>query len=250
MKRILSLLPLLLAAVTAFSQQKDSASLIVQRYFDVVHFGNVYPDSMLYIESKIFDRDEPGDTLILRRWHIEPKSNRVELWHKGELGIGLIGNSTGIYSQYNADHKEWSLVTEETFLDAYAAYDYHGPLWNWRHNGIELFYSGKVDFKGNPAYRIFVTDPVRYDRYYIFEKQTGLLFLIHELDGHHPDMTTNNPKVDWRAIHEYTPVGRSYFPSVESYQSQEHITIINHTYKYLPIDEEIFKTPSKEKRKK
>ena len=95
-------------------------------------------------------------------------------------------------------------------------------------------------YNSNKVYRILVTDPSRYDRYYMFEKESGLLFLIKELETQGDDVMTSDIHVDWRAYHEYMPFGRSILPSVESYQKGPSITIIHHSYSYLPVDTTIF----------
>lgn len=243
MKRPLLCFAFLLFGLALQAQEAptDSAAMIVDQYLRLLNFDAVKTDSMLYIESFVIDRDNTDDTLFMRRWHIEPNSNRVELWHGGELGFGLTTDGYKIFKKYNAEKKQWQRIPVETYYDNESGYNYHGPLHNWRKLGVELTYMGELDFQGNRVYRVLAKEPYRYDRYYLFEKMSSILFLIDEQTTHSEDITDKAIHVDWRAFHEYVPLGDCLFPSVESYQHEERITIIYHKYRYLPIDRSLFK---------
>ncbi|MCR4828301.1 MAG: hypothetical protein K5864_02450 [Bacteroidales bacterium] len=245
MKKILLTLIVLLLGGSAWSQNHqyvpDSAALVVDGYLKLLNFKAVKPDSMLYIESYIYNRSYPEDTIVMKRWHVEPYYNRVEVWHKDTLQDALHGNAKDVFRWYNQEKKAWQDLSLAGYYDHLYAYDYRGPLNEWRTDGSELFYQGVWNYNHHEAYRIFVKSPSRYDRYYLFEKETGLLFLIDEQEGHNPDMDTHNDtRVDWRAIHEYTPLDLVVFPTIESYQKDNEITLIFHKMKYIPIDMSLF----------
>lgn len=244
MKRKVLYFLLFMACIFAASAQNtastDSAALVVNRYLRLLNFESLRTDSILYIESYIINRSDLTDTTFMRRWHVEPNQDRVELWHGGELGYGLVTDGKQLFKKYNAKKKVWETISASKYFDDAPAYDFHGPLYRWKTDGLEMHYQGEWNYNGNTAYRILIQSPTRYDRYYMFEKESGLLFLIDELSTHSENMDPNAPHVDWRACHEFTPLGRCLFPSIESYQYNGAVTIIYHHFKYLPLNPERF----------
>ncbi len=220
----------------------DSAAFVVDRYLSVLNFEGVRSDSMLYIETYIYNRSNPHDTLVMKRWHVEPQYNRVEIWHHDELQQGYYTNCYDKYREYDAEVGRWTSITTSDYYDIFTAYDFRGPLYHWRSNGVELTYSGIWNYNGHEAYRVMAKAPHRFDRYYLFEKENGLLFLIDETDTPGHDMATkkDSKHTDWRAIHEFQPLGNVLFPSIESYQYEKEITLMFHHYKYLPINMDLF----------
>lgn len=243
MKKLLLCLLLGVGCHIAIAQQTaaiDSATMVVDRFLKILNYEAIRNDSILYVESTITTRNDTGDTLWMRRWFLWPNLNRTELWHEGVLKFGLVSNGHGRYRRFDPDKRIWKDAQEFSYVDQAMAYDYRGPLYRWNMNGLELIYQGEWNYNSNKVYRILIKDPSRYDRYYMFEKESGLLFLIKELETQGDDVMTSDIHVDWRAYHEYMPFGRSILPSVESYQKGPSITIIHHSYSYLPVDTTIF----------
>lgn len=255
MKRFLPFLILiLLAADNVRGQETDSAAWVVNRYMQLLNYDALnHPDSMLYIESKVFNRDIPGDTLVMKRWFAYPNTDRIELWVKDKCTMGLLRDGKKNFYRLHPERKVWTAIDRSAYLDYQSSYDFHGPLYHWDMNGMELSYKGIVKINNQEAYSVFVRSPFGWDRYYLFEKESGLLFLVNVME------TSLNPedafinkalKLDWRMTHEYIPLGQSLLPSAESYQNREGITIIKHTYSYLPIDRKLFDNPIQQKKKK
>lgn len=243
MKKLAFLALLLLGTMAASAQKADTARMVVNRYLSLMNLdAALRSDSVLFVETAIVQRDNPKDTVWMRRWYVKPNLARVELWRKGKLSFGIYGNGKGKYRHYEAQKKVWLDAQEDSYLDVASAYDFRTPLYFSRTNGMEMEYKGEWNYNSNEVQRILVSDPVRYDRYYLFEKKSGLLFLIQELDSHSEDMATGDAhKVDWRAYHEYVPFGTfSLLPSVESYQADGIVTFQHHTYRYLPLDLNLF----------
>lgn len=242
MKHVFSFL-LIACCLTGFlhAQQTpvDSAQIVIDRYLGLLNFDEMKTDSMLYIETIIVGRNHPNDTTVMKRWFVAPNQYRVEIWMRNALGYGLVTDGRNVFRKYNFKKEYWENISASDYYDDAPAYDFHGPLYRWKTDGGNVEYQGEWNYNGHPAYRIFVQSPIRYDRNYLFEKESGLLFLVHEFSTHAETMT-EGPHVDWRAVHEYQPFGRCLFPSVESYQYKEEIVFQYHTYKYLPINLELF----------
>ena len=239
MKRTHTFLLLVAAAALTQAQESDTARRIVDRYLARLNYEALRSDSMLYVESRIFAPNST-DTVVMRRWHQEPNIDRVELWQGGQLGKGMFTNGKGICMEYNAQRRKWALISHETFLSQQMPYDFRSPLYKYHINGLELTYMGVLTYKGIPCQRVLVHTPNRYDRYYLFEAESGLLFLIDELETVADGKASEATHVDWRAVHEYQPFGQSLLPSIESYQDRQGITIIKHTFQYLPYDSSLF----------
>ena len=244
-----NLVPFFLIAILFLTQQgkaqsftQDSAALIVDNYTKLLNYDGIRSDSILYIETTIVSDNQTDDTLIMRRWFLPPNNNRVEFWQKGKRQTCFHSDGEKIFRKYDTTAHAWASATEDTYYMECSNYDYHGPLYKWNINGVELFYKGTSTFEGTPIYVVHVEGPSRYDRNYFFEKSTGLLFFVQEfptIEG--KPMTAHGSQVDWRAIHEFTPFGNSVLPTQESYQHQGIITVMKHTYKYLAPDKTIFK---------
>ena len=97
--------------------------------------------------------------------------------------------------------------------------------------------------EGNKVYRVAVSDPLRGDREYLFEQTSGNLFLTVKLPTIRKNTVVQTPDVDWRAIHEYTPIGGFLFPTLESYQYKGVITIISSEIQLKPFKKSDFERP-------
>ncbi len=221
----------------------DTAELVVKQYLDLLNFDAVKSDSTLYIESYIYQQNNPSDTIVMKRWFMKPYSERIEVWHKDTLMNGFISDHQFVYKMYVASRHQWEKVDNISYYgNSASGYDYHGPLYDWKSDKCELKYDGTWSFEGHDVHRVFVRSPKKYDRYYLFDKESGLLFLIDELDTHHPDMPViEDTHEKWRAIHEYQPMGTVLFPSIESYLYEGEVTLIFHKFRYLKNDKNLYK---------
>ena len=215
--------------------QPDSAAIVINSYLkklghDALNWQTVDIKSVITFSNS-------SDTLIMERRFAFPEYSFVKISHKGETLSGLY--STGEeFLMYDTARHSWDVTSESDYLRMLAGYDIRGPLWNWENMSILAEYRGTSDFEGNRVYRVRVHDPLRGDREYLFEQTSGNLFLTIELP--HEEQ---KPAVDWRAIHEYTPVGAFLFPTLESYQAGGVITIITSQVELRPFNKSDFKRP-------
>lgn len=219
----------------------DTAATIVERHLSILNHDNLPGDSVLYIESHIVDRNNPTDTVIMKRWAQGPFKFRVEVWHHGKKETGYYSNGKDIFRRYDPNGKMWVNVTQMEYYDWAMAYDFRGPLHNYKTKGGELKYAGAYTYQGTPVDRVFVGMPNMYNRYYLFEKESGLLFLIDETDdffGNEKTDTTHHVK--WRAYHEYQPLGDALFVSSESYMSYGRVKLIRNHIQFIKPDDDIF----------
>ena len=81
-----------------------------------------------------------------------------------------------------------------------------------------------------------------FDRNYFFERKTGLLFLVTEEDHIYgnAEKAANAQRVDWRGWHEFTPFRGCLLPTVESYQVEHQLFVMNHSYQMLPYRKAFF----------
>lgn len=231
-------LPLLCVTATAQTQH-DSAAIVINRYLSNLGYDSLNWQT-IDIKSVITFSDG-NDTIIMERRFAFPEYSYVKISHKGETMFGLY--STGEeFLMYDTARRSWDVTSESDYLKMLAGYDIRGPLWNWENMVTSAQYRGISTLEGNKVYRVAVSDPLRGDREYLFEKTSGNLFLTVELPTERKNKTTN-PDVDWRAIHEYTPVGGFLFPTLESYQSKGVITIIASKIQLKPFNKTDFPRP-------
>lgn len=243
MKKVLFVVLLLLTVRCAVAQNhqyvEDTAARIINRYLRMLNYEALRGDSILYIKSAIVQRDFPSDTTWMLRW-VQGNKFRVEVWAADTVQVGLLTDGVH-FQEYNTIAKIWQPMSSFDYYDDAIPYDYRGPLYNWRTLGRTAQYAGEYTFQGHPVDRVFVSGPFVYDRYYLFEKESGILFMYTEsetMDGEQRSDLSNH--VEWRAYHEYTPLGMSLFPSVSSYLSQGSLVVIHDTVSYLPPKEVIF----------
>ena len=234
--RILVATLLLALMGTAFAQSTtDSAAIVINRYL-----SNLGHDSLNWqtVDIKSVITFSDGNyTIMMERRFAFPEYSFVKLSRKGKVFFGLYSDNTE-FLMYDTARHSWDVTSESDYLRMLAGYDIRGPLWNWENMSILAEYRGTSDFEGNRVYRVRVHDPLRGDREYLFEKTTGNLFLTIELP--HEEQ---KPAVDWRAIHEYTPIGGFLFPTLESYQYKGVITIIASEIQLKPFKKSDFERP-------
>lgn len=236
----------LLASTAATGQQKlpvqyggkeytDSATMIVGRYLDILNYPALRSDSTLHITSVITKRSAPGDTLYLHHYHTAPEYDLVELIYNGQRLLAYYKDGYGNYQRWDKEEGTWQTMAESDYNRQALPFDYHSSLYEWEATGMTLIYDGLWDYKGNPVYRVFAKSKSRYDRYYLFEKKSGLLFFVDELETRNGEKTSADAKdrIDWRAYEEYHPIGNCIMPSIESYQQGGDITRIVRRFEYI-----------------
>lgn len=229
--------------------ETDSAIAIVTKYMNLLNYDALKSDSILYIETNIYKRSNSHDTAILKRWFMQPNLFRAELWHGDTLLQGCYSDGRNIHKEHNLSFLPgWTEVAPSRYYTIAPGYDFRGALHYWKDDGTELRYDGIWDYNGHNVYKIYAESPERYNRYYYFEKESGLLFLIEETQKHsaysnhqaydHPDL---------HGYHEYQPLGNVVLPSIESYQMGGDVLLYYSSFRYIPIDKTIFQqdTPAK-----
>lgn len=248
MKRILIMI-LMAASAMATQAQTDSAAIIVDRFVSILNMKMLPTDSMVVVTSIQVDRNNPKDTIIMRRWVAYPNKSRSEVWYGKKILDGFVSDGMSQHMFFDTTMQIWRNTTHVQYLDNQAAYDVRGPFHNWRTQGVELRYNGEKQFQGHPVYAVEVELPNTNNREYFFEKETGMLFLYRVLDQHTGDSVKEEYKTDWRAYHEYQEKGACIFPKVESYQNQGHIYIIHHKVEFRPIDDRVFKQTEEQRKR-
>lgn len=244
-KRVLFiLLSLAAGSIQAQNHQYvvDSAEYVVQRYLKLLNIDDGFAaDSMLYIESYIYSTSNPHDTIVMKRWQALPLCERIEMWHNDSLQIGYISNAKNYFRFYNTVRHEWAPLTLDGYYTQTDGYHFQGSLYYWKTDGSELEYNGIWHYNDHEVYRIMVKRVDKFDRYCMFEKESGLLFLIDEQAKQVNQLhRSKEGEIKWRAFHEFVPVGRMVLPSIESYQADNQIVLIFHNYEYQPINMNYF----------
>lgn len=257
MKKILSILALLAVVAVGRAQAQEPAEStsataapadtaraikIIDSYLSRLDFGKKPGDSILYVVSKVVEYSHQDDTMYIYRWYQNPRNIRIEIWSGGQIVDGYLSDATSIFRKFNTKYREWADVTPNSFFDITLPFDIRGALYDWRNKGSEVSYVGEYNFEGHPVDRIFVATPRNFDRYYYFEKESGLLCFVTEEEHMYGDAkaTKNAQRVDWRAWNEFTPFRGFLMPTVESYQAEGILVMMSHTYKYLAPNSDVF----------
>ena len=200
----------------------DSAAIVINNYLKNTGYDHLNWQTV-DIKS-IISFSNGKDSIIMERRFAFPEYSFVKVSYKGSILFGLYSNNIE-YLMYDTAKHSWNITSENNYRRALSGYDIRGPLFNWENMVTRAQYRGISTFEGNKVYRVAVSDPLRGEREYLFEQSSGNLFLIVELPIER-NKNTQEPIVDWRAIHEYTPIKDFLFPTLESYQSKGVITII------------------------
>lgn len=218
------------------------AARIIDNYISMLNFSTKKDDSVLYVVSKIVDLDHPNDTMFIYRWYQNPRKIRIEIWSGGKIIDGYIGDGISVHRKFHTNYREWMDLTPESFFETTLPFDIRGALYQWREKGAEISYAGEFTFEGHPVDRVYVTCPSTFDRYYYFEKHSGLLFFVTEEEHMFGDgkPNLNAHRLDWRAWSEFIPVSGNLLPSIESYQENDATVVMYHSYKYIPPQTDIF----------
>lgn len=234
------LFPLTLGAQNHHFEIRDTAAHTINTYLRMLNFQALPEDSILYMETSI---TSPGstDTLTMRRWFARPQMHRVEVFRGKELLTGLCSNGSDRFREYFPRYQYWETVTPDKFHEDFSGYDFRGPLHNWNNNGYEVIWNGTTEYKGQPLQVVKVISFSGYDRYYMFDPANSLLTLIiEELTVNGDTVPTQPAHIDWKIIHEYTPIGESLIPTLESFMRGATLTIMATTCRFLPRNNLIF----------
>lgn len=244
------LIPLLLLLAIAFSSSAqqpvstatsaDTARMIVERYLNALNYDSLPSNSVLYIESSIYDFENRSDTLFMKRWFMPPHCFRTELWYHKQLQIGYRTDGQSISRMYDTVKHAWTDIDLASYYDFGGSYDFHGPLYYWRSNGTEMHYVGEREVGGVKVYQVHVETPRMYSRDYLFEQKDGLLFFIIEHPQTFGDEKLRGEHVEWRAFTDYVHVGKCLMPYTESYKHNGQVTVIDHRYTIMKKDKRIF----------
>lgn len=237
---LMMVIPLAGIGQTSQSNVDDTAAAVVDRYMKLLNYEALPQDSLLVMETAITFYGEK-DTIWMRRWYAAPQSFRVEVWNRGKLETGLVGNGKERFRQYSQREKEWNDIGSDFFYNNLQGYDFRGPLYHWRTQGATLTWNGITTLKGEPLQVVKVESPLMYERYYMFEPGSGLLTLIFETEKLAEDSRPiRGSHIEWKSCHEYLPIGESLLPSLESFMRQGTLTILSTTAHFEPLNPDIF----------
>lgn len=223
---------------------QDTAEAIVQQYLRMLNYEALPNDSLLILETTITFHGS-NDTFSMRRWYASPNMMRLEVWHGDTLTTGLCTNGSSRFREYSQRQGWWNDVEQDRFRQKINAYDFRGSLYNWQQNGIKLRYMGTTTLKGEKLQVVQAKQKDNYVRYYMFEDQRGLMVLMQEKDedslnvGILARMYAIKP-IDYKVVHEYTPVGESLIMSQESFMREGLLTIMETTARFEPRDNRLF----------
>ena len=219
------------------------AIAIVDNYLSKIDFGQSHNDSVLAVVTHVVDRSHPYDTITIYRWYMSPRYNRTEIWQGGQLQDAYHSDGVKLFRKFHTGRREWANLTPDSYFNVSQPLDIRGALYGWRAKGAELYYAGEVLFQGKKVDRVFATMPEVFDRYYYFERETGMLGLVVEEEHIYGDRepAINSVRVDWRAWHEFVPINGYFLPKEESYQvGESQIVILKHSYHFEAPDIKLF----------
>lgn len=242
MKKTLLLLLLLptLIGPRAQTSSFDSAWTVVERYRTMLNYSALPKDSMLVMETTVTYYGQP-DTFVIKRWFTPSAMLRVEVWAGDSLTAGYCSNGSDRYREYSSYMAWWNDLTPEAFTRRMQPYDFHCPLHDIDTGEVTLTYAGRTTLRGHPLLAVRAEQKNVYTRYYLFEEQSGLLLFIIETDEmSNSTLMRQYSHSDWKAIHEYLPVGGSLIASEESYQRDGLLTIMKTKAHFEQVDNLLF----------
>lgn len=220
-------LALLALAPLAATGQKDTAAAIVDRYVELLGYGRLPQDSMLTMVTTI---TSPGsaDTVVMKRWFMPPLMMRVEVWQDGALQEAFCTNGKDRYRIYDRKQEYWTEYKDYIFYERVQPYDFRGPLYNWRSQGLTVSYKGVTTAKDHKLETVTVEGPGYYTRHYMFEP-TGLLAVIMETDEIDTAeyRRSEESHIEWKIEHEYMEVAPGVLlPKEESFMRHGRLTVL------------------------
>lgn len=241
MKRLIALL---IMASPLWVAAQDTAEAVVDRYLALLNYAALPDDSTLVMETTVTFHGST-DTFTLRRWFAPPTMMRVEVWHGDTLTTGFCTNGGSRHREYSRRQGWWFDAAHSSFHQKMDAYDFRGALYDWRLHGIELDYRGIVTLKGERLHVVRARQENNYTRYYFFEERSGLLVLMQEknedaADNEKLKQMLRVPPIEYKAYHEYKPVGGSLVPSEESFMRDGILDIMHTTMHFEARNNLIF----------
>lgn len=215
---------------------------VVERYLSMIDFSQYRTDSVLCVVTHVIDRSNPHDTMTVYRWYMAPRYNRIEIWQNGRIEDGYHSDGVKLFRKFHTMRREWANLTPDSYHNISQSFDIRGALYDWRTKGAEIYYAGEVTYEGQTLDRVFVTSPKIFDRYYYFERGSGMLGLVVEDEHIYGDAqkALNSVRADWRAWHGFVPIKGFYLPSEESYQTGQQVVILHHSYHYEAPQTKLF----------
>lgn len=238
MKRLALLLTLMPACLTA--QEIDSARFLMDRCAAMFNYNALPLDSTLVMETTITYL-ETTDTFLMRRWYAAPGMYRVEVWRGDTLTTGYCTNGINRFREYSPRNDWWADLDSIEFSRRIEAYDFRGLVRRWQDAETQFIYAGTTTLKGQPLAVVRAERQNLYTRYFLFEVNSGLLLFIIETDEMPAgSRVMNYGHSDWKAFHEYIPIGACLLPSEESYLRDNLLTIMRTTAHFEPRDNMFF----------
>lgn len=226
MKTKLTILAMLLLPLMSWGQVDTAAARILDRYVEMLNITALPKDSMLVLTTTITTTGH-SDTVVMERLFIPPQMYRVEVRDSHGLQTALCSNGQDRYRGYS-EATGWGDMRPWKFYNHLVGFDFHGPLHNWRAKGYIVKYLGKVtvEQKGAQLDAVHVDVDGHYSRTYLFDP-SGLLSLILE-DGSNldPDSPFQEVHIDWKCEHEYSRIGETLLPSLESFLRGGEVTVL------------------------
>ncbi len=214
------------------AEQGDTllAARIIDTYLRTIDFAPLLGDSMLCVESYVVDRSHPEDTMKVYHWYMNNRRVRIEMWQDGMMQEGYYSDGKRLFRRFQNKVRAWQDIAQITFYEYTMPLDVRGALYDWRTKGAEVSYAGRFTLDNKAVHRIFVSSPKMFDRYYFFEVESGLLFMLTEQEHIYGDGKPykNAQRIDWRAWHEFTPFYGHLVPTIESYQYDQSQIVITH----------------------
>ena len=227
MKKLLFILALLPLGL----QAQDTAEAVVGRYLRLLNSEALPADSMLVVETTISFHGLT-DTMKMRRYYAPKGMLRVEVSKGDTLLTGLCTNGTDRWREFARFTGWWGDITPADFESKMQPYDPRGPLYDWKRHGITLRYNGVTTYEGQRLQVVRAEQMDHYTRLYMFEEASGLLVVAldrNELpEGSFVPIISVKP-VDYKIIHEYTPLGMMLLPTQESFLRDGLLTILEST---------------------
>jgi hypothetical protein len=237
------LIPFIILLFPPVAGAQDTAEAIVGRYLRMLNYQALPKDSTLVVETTISFFGS-SDTLRMRRCYAPEGMMRVELWQGDSLTTGYCTNGTTRFRKYMPYMQWWDNVSDSLLERDMLPYDFRGPLYNWREQGITLDYRGQSSFKGQQLQVVRARQKDHYTRLYMFEEQSGLLVVILEEDDlpvdDRPYHRGRISPIQYKVLHEYLPVGESLVPSQESFMRDNKLTVMKSTAHFVPRDPLLF----------
>ena len=223
------LLSLHFSLFTLAEAQTDTvAARIIDRYLAILNIDALPQDSMLVLTTTI-TKQGGGDTVVMTRLFQKPQMFRVDVRDSHGLQTGLCSNGKDRFRAYPYQGDWWGDIKPEDFYNRLTGFDFRGPLYNWRMNGLELTYLGKVDVdhKGAKLDAVRVVTSTTYPRTYFFE-ESGLLCLIIEDEVMSDGIPVlKDTHINWKCEHEYGRVGETVLPTLESFLRHGEQTVLS-----------------------